>query len=139
MGRTTFKKKITSPELIEQINPKNVKLINLFLKEKDRKFRFDQITELTDIQNETLDLELDKLELGDKKLWRKNIIVFESEPHLKLVEQKLEDKKNDIKKSIEINKLIVTSGMKDIKEILNVHEEHRDEIIDILRECKLFV
>ena len=37
MGRTTFKKKITSPELIEQINPKNVKLINLFLKEKDRK------------------------------------------------------------------------------------------------------
>ena len=37
MGRTTFKKKITSPELIAQINPKNVKLINLFLKEKDRK------------------------------------------------------------------------------------------------------
>ena len=37
MGRTTFKKKITSPELISQINPKNVKLINLFLKEKDRK------------------------------------------------------------------------------------------------------
>ena len=33
MGRTTFKKKITSPELISQINPKNVKLINLFLKE----------------------------------------------------------------------------------------------------------
>ena len=37
MGRATFKKKITSPELIAQINPKNVKLINLFLKEKDRK------------------------------------------------------------------------------------------------------
>ena len=140
-------KYVNSVKVIEYVyrkfdikNGKQLKVLwERYLKEKDRKFRFDQITELTDIQNETLDLELEKLELGDKKLWRKNIIVFESEPHLKLVEQKLEDKKNDIKKSIETNKLIVTGGMKDIKEILNVHEEYRDEIIDILRECKLFV
>ena len=31
-GRKTFRKVITSPELIEQINPKNVKLMNRFLK-----------------------------------------------------------------------------------------------------------
>lgn len=37
MGRQTFKKKITSPEIIEQINPKNIKLMNLFLKDKNRK------------------------------------------------------------------------------------------------------
>ncbi len=32
MGRSTFRKVITSPERIEQINPKNKKLMNLFLK-----------------------------------------------------------------------------------------------------------
>lgn len=32
MGRTTFKKTITSPELIEQINPQNQKLVDRFLK-----------------------------------------------------------------------------------------------------------
>ena len=37
MGRKTFKTKITSPETIEQINPKNKKLMNLFLKDKNRK------------------------------------------------------------------------------------------------------
>lgn len=37
MPRKTFKKIITSPELIEQINPKNKKLIELFLKDKTRK------------------------------------------------------------------------------------------------------
>ena len=31
-GRKTFRKIITSPELIEQINPKNIKLMNRFLK-----------------------------------------------------------------------------------------------------------
>ena len=37
MPRKTFKKIITSPELIEQINEKNKKLMKLFLKDKDRK------------------------------------------------------------------------------------------------------
>lgn len=32
MGRSTYRKKITSEELIKQINPKNIKLINRFLK-----------------------------------------------------------------------------------------------------------
>lgn len=37
MARKTFKKIITSPELIEQINPKNKKLIRQFLKHKNAK------------------------------------------------------------------------------------------------------
>jgi integrase len=37
VGRTTFRKKITSEETIAKINPKNVKLMNLFLKDKGRK------------------------------------------------------------------------------------------------------
>lgn len=36
MPRTTFKKKITTPELIAQISPENQKLIKLFLREKNR-------------------------------------------------------------------------------------------------------
>jgi integrase len=35
MGRKTFRKVITSPELIEQINPENIKLMQRFLKEKN--------------------------------------------------------------------------------------------------------
>lgn len=37
MPRKTFKKVITTPELIEQINSKNIKLMNLFIKDKERK------------------------------------------------------------------------------------------------------
>ncbi len=37
MGRKTFKTKITSPETIEQINPKNIKIMILILKAKNRK------------------------------------------------------------------------------------------------------
>lgn len=37
MGRQTFRKVITTPEIMEQINPKNIKLQKLFLKEKGRK------------------------------------------------------------------------------------------------------
>lgn len=37
LPRKTFKKVTTSPELIEKINPKNQKLIDLFLKSKGRK------------------------------------------------------------------------------------------------------
>lgn len=37
MARKTFKKIITSPELIEKINPENKKLMKLFLQDKDRK------------------------------------------------------------------------------------------------------
>jgi site-specific recombinase XerD len=37
MPRKTFKKIITSPELIEQINPENKKLVNKFLKNKNAK------------------------------------------------------------------------------------------------------
>ena len=37
MGRQTYKKQFTSPEIISQINPKNVKLMNLYLKDKSRK------------------------------------------------------------------------------------------------------
>ena len=37
MARKTFRKVITSKELIEKINPKNKKLINSFLKDKNRK------------------------------------------------------------------------------------------------------
>lgn len=37
MGRETFRKQITSPDIIAQINPKNVKLMNLFIKDKSRK------------------------------------------------------------------------------------------------------
>lgn len=37
MARATFKKRITSPELIEQINPKNKKLIDRFLRNFDTK------------------------------------------------------------------------------------------------------
>lgn len=36
MGRTTFKKRITSEEKIAQINPENIKLIDMFLKTKAR-------------------------------------------------------------------------------------------------------
>lgn len=37
MARETFKKQFTTPEIINQINPKNVKLMNLYLKDKSRK------------------------------------------------------------------------------------------------------
>lgn len=37
MARKTYRKKITDPEILEQINPKNIKLMNLFIKDKDRK------------------------------------------------------------------------------------------------------
>lgn len=37
MGRETFKKQFTSPEIIEKINPKNKKLMELYLKDKSRK------------------------------------------------------------------------------------------------------
>ena len=37
MGRKTFKKIITSEEVKSQINPKNIKIMNLFIKDKDRK------------------------------------------------------------------------------------------------------
>lgn len=37
MGRQTFKKVITTPEVMEKINPKNKKLQKTFLKEKSRK------------------------------------------------------------------------------------------------------
>lgn len=37
MGRETFKKQFTTPEIISQINPKNIKLMNLYLKDKSRK------------------------------------------------------------------------------------------------------
>lgn len=37
MARETFKKIITSEDLIEKINPKNKKLMDLYLKDKDRK------------------------------------------------------------------------------------------------------
>ena len=36
MPRTTYKKKITTPELIAKISPDNKKLIKLFLREKNR-------------------------------------------------------------------------------------------------------
>jgi site-specific recombinase XerD len=36
MGRTTFKKRITNEEKIQQINPNNIKLINQFIKAKSR-------------------------------------------------------------------------------------------------------
>ena len=35
MGRETFKKVITSDELISQINPKNTKMVERFLKDKN--------------------------------------------------------------------------------------------------------
>ena len=35
MGRETFKKVITSDELISQINPKNIKMVERFLKDKN--------------------------------------------------------------------------------------------------------
>ena len=37
MARSTFKKKITTDESLQNINPKNKKLQELFLKDKDRK------------------------------------------------------------------------------------------------------
>jgi integrase len=37
MARQTFKKQFTSPEVINQINPKNLKLMDLYLKDKNRK------------------------------------------------------------------------------------------------------
>lgn len=37
MGRRTFRKQITDEKTISKINPKNVKLMNLFLKDKGRK------------------------------------------------------------------------------------------------------
>ena len=37
MARKKYKKKITDTEILEQINPKNIKLMNLFIKDKDRK------------------------------------------------------------------------------------------------------
>lgn len=37
MGRETFKKQFTTPETISQINPKNKKLMDLYLKDKSRK------------------------------------------------------------------------------------------------------
>ncbi|MBE5934974.1 MAG: hypothetical protein E7262_04200 [Lachnospiraceae bacterium] len=140
-------KYVNSVKVIEYVyrkfdikNGKQLKsLWERYLREKDRKFRFDQIMEMTGIQSETLESELDKLELEDKNLWKKNIIVFESEPHLHLVEKKLIEKKDNVKKSIENNKLVVTTGMNDIKTILNSNEAYRDEVIDILRECKLFI
>ena len=37
MGRVTYKKQFTNPEIISKINPKNVQLMNLYLKDKNRK------------------------------------------------------------------------------------------------------
>ena len=120
-------------------NCKELKLLwERYLKEKDRKFRFNQIVELMGVQNESLELELDKLELEDKQLWKQNTGVFNNVMSLDMIEHKLNDEKNNIKKSIEHNKIVVTTGMKDIKTILNTYEEYKDEIIDVMRECKLF-
>ena len=35
MGRKTYKKVIVTPELLAQVNPKNIELRDLFLKEKN--------------------------------------------------------------------------------------------------------
>jgi len=35
MARKTYKKVIVTPELLEQVNPKNIELRDLFLKEKN--------------------------------------------------------------------------------------------------------
>ena len=43
MARKTFRKVITSPELIEQINPKNKKLMQMFLRNKNAKCSDDTI------------------------------------------------------------------------------------------------
>lgn len=44
MGRKTFRKVITSKELTEQINPKNISLWNRFIKEKNTRCSDDTIT-----------------------------------------------------------------------------------------------
>ena len=43
MGRETFRKVITSPELIEQINPKNKKLVDRYIKNYSTKCSPDTV------------------------------------------------------------------------------------------------
>lgn len=51
MPRTTYKKKITTPELIKQISPENQKLIKLFLREKNRVCSDETIKQYTSALN----------------------------------------------------------------------------------------
>ena len=43
MGRQTFKKQITSPEILAQINKDNLKLCQIYLRDKQRKCSDDTI------------------------------------------------------------------------------------------------
>ena len=51
MPRTTYKKKITTPELIEKINSENKKLVKLFLREKNRVCSDETIKQYTSALN----------------------------------------------------------------------------------------
>lgn len=108
-----------------------------YLKEKERKFKYGRKTEMIEIQKKSFMGELEKMDLKNISVWKEKYELFKSGYILKEYEQRLLDKKNDVRREIEYNKHLVSSGMKNINTIVNTNSEYKDEIIGILRECNL--
>ena len=140
-------KYVNSVRLVEYVHKKfevnNCRELKMYwdryLKEKDRKFRYEKNTEMMSFQNKNFMDELNKLELTNSSAWKNEVKAFKNDKALENCEKRLQKEKNEMKKKIEQNKEIVKNGIRNINAIINSNSEYKEEIIAVMRECNLHI
>lgn len=110
-----------------------------YLKEKDRKFRFEKNTEMLNFQRKNFMEELNKLDIDNTSVWKDEMYAFKNDKTLLECERRLQNEKKDMKRRIEENKELVKNGISNINAIINSNSKYKDEIIAIMKECNLHI
>lgn len=110
-----------------------------YLKEKDRKFRYEKNTEMMDFQKKNFLNELSKIDITNGFAWNDEMKAFKNDKLLAECEKCLQNEKMDMKKRIEHNKELVKNGISNINAIINSNSQYKDEIVAIMRECNLHI
>lgn len=110
-----------------------------YLKEKDRKFRYEKNTEMMDFQKKNFLNELSKIDITNGFAWNDEMKAFKNDKLLVECEKCLQNEKMDMKKRIEHNKELVKNGISNLNAIINSNSQYKDEIVAIMRECNLHI
>lgn len=110
-----------------------------YLKEKDRKFRYEKNTEMMDFQKKNFLNELSKIDITNGFAWNDEMKAFKNDKLLAECEKRLQNEKMDMKKKIEHNKELVKNGISNINAIINSNSQYKDEIVAIMKECNLHI
>ena len=109
-------------------------LWEIYLKEKERKYKYEKHLELIKVYEESLEVELKKMELKNSSIWKRKLDIIASNDELLAFKEELYKKKEDIRNKIEDNKKTLAMGMQEINNIIKENSEYKEEILNVMNQ-----